>query len=67
MDRVAVLEQLLAEEQRRREAAEARAAKANNTALVQYLSACHELSLAMEIITDPKRTTKGDTTKADGR
>ncbi|KMU92152.1 hypothetical protein CIHG_09962 [Coccidioides immitis H538.4] len=53
-----------AEEQRRREIAEA-LTKPND--LSTFLLKCHDLSLAIDIVTDPTQTTKGDTSKATRR
>ena len=52
------------EEQRRREAAEEHS---RPKSLIEYLQACHNFSLALEIITDATLTTQGDTTKPAGR
>ena len=52
------------EEQRRREIAEA-LTKPND--LSTFLLKCHDLSLAIDIVTDPTQTTKGDTSKATRR
>ena len=55
------------EEQRRREEAEALAKSSQPQALQDYLHGCHSLSLAIQVVTDPSCTTKGDTTKPAGR
>ncbi|KAI1916106.1 hypothetical protein LOZ65_005339 [Ophidiomyces ophidiicola] len=52
------------EERRRRENAEA-LTKPND--LSTFLLKCHDLSLAIDIVTDPTLTTKGDTSKATRR
>ncbi|KAJ9226129.1 hypothetical protein DTO027B5_5813 [Paecilomyces variotii] len=81
MDRIAILERLLLEEQRRREEAEGRAldeqhrreeaeevAKASRPqTLKAYLEACHALSLAIKVVTARSLTTQGDTTSPTGR
>ncbi|EFW22030.1 hypothetical protein D8B26_002124 [Coccidioides posadasii str. Silveira] len=52
------------EEQRRREAAEA---SLTLTDLRAYIWNCHDLSLAINIVTDPTETTQGGTAKATRR
>lgn len=49
------------EEQRRREKAEEQAKASQPQTLPQYLDACHSLSLAIDVVTDPSSTTQGDT------
>ncbi|EKG09024.1 hypothetical protein MPH_14005 [Macrophomina phaseolina MS6] len=51
-------------EQQRREEAEA---INRRTTLTEFLEACHQLSRAIDVVTDPKLTTQGDTTKPTGR
>jgi transposase len=65
--KLAGAEERAAEEQGRREAAEADAEQSQPKTLVEYLGACHVFSLAIEIITDETLTTKGETTKPAGR
>ncbi|OJD11686.1 hypothetical protein AJ78_07585 [Emergomyces pasteurianus Ep9510] len=48
-------------ERRRREEAEALAASSESSTLPVFLHACHELLLAIKIVTDPTRTTQGVT------
>ena len=55
------------EEQRRREAAEADAQQSQPQSLIEFLEACHNLSLSLEVVTDASSTTQGDTTKPAGR
>ncbi|OJD24854.1 hypothetical protein ACJ73_03789 [Blastomyces percursus] len=55
------------EEQRRREKAEALAANSEPTTLLLFLRACHELLLAIRIVTDPTKTTQGPVTKPTNR
>jgi len=55
------------EEQRRREEAESRAKKSQPLRLEPYLKACHTLSLAIEVVTDPTMTTQGGATDPVGR
>ncbi|KAK5146187.1 hypothetical protein LTR04_001103 [Oleoguttula sp. CCFEE 6159] len=55
------------EEQHRRKEAEARAAEAQPKTITEYLEACHQLSLDIEVVTDRTLTTQGDTTKPAGR
>ncbi|RFU25118.1 hypothetical protein B7463_g11219, partial [Scytalidium lignicola] len=59
-----VITHLSAEEQRRREVAEAKSQLKN---LTEYLEACHDFSLTLEVVTDATLTTQGDTTKPAGR
>ncbi|EEH20214.1 hypothetical protein PABG_02473 [Paracoccidioides brasiliensis Pb03] len=56
-----------AEAQRRREEAESLAANSEPTTLPVFLHACHELSLAIRIVTDPTRTTQGTVTNPVNR
>ncbi|EEH41454.1 hypothetical protein PAAG_03017 [Paracoccidioides lutzii Pb01] len=56
--------QLRQEERRQREEAEA---NSKPTTLPQFLHACHELLLAIRIVTNPTRTTKGAVTKPANR
>ncbi|KAG5288067.1 hypothetical protein I7I48_10153 [Histoplasma ohiense] len=51
------------EEQQRREKAEALSANSEPTTLLPFLHACHKLLLAIRIVTDPTKTTKGPVTK----
>ncbi|PGH36752.1 hypothetical protein GX50_00412 [[Emmonsia] crescens] len=55
------------EEQRRREKAEALSANSEPTTLLLFLRACHELFLAICIVTDPTKTTQGPVTKPTNR
>lgn len=55
------------EEQRRREEAEALAASSESSTLPLFLHACHELLVAIEIVTDPTRTTQGAVTRPTNR
>ncbi|KAK2809105.1 hypothetical protein FQN50_004159 [Emmonsiellopsis sp. PD_5] len=55
------------EEQRRREKAEALAANSESTTLSLFLRGCHELLLAITIVTDPTQTTQGPVTKPTNR
>lgn len=74
-EELAHLRQRLANEQRLRERADARATRAETLAedslpitLTQYISNCHhKLFCAIEVVTDPTLTTQGDTTKPAGR
>ncbi|KAM5441378.1 hypothetical protein MferCBS31731_003449 [Microsporum ferrugineum] len=59
-----VVEELQREEQRRREEAEA---DLEPTTLPSFLRACHKLLLAIDIVTDPTRTTQGAVTKPTNR
>ncbi|EDN02616.1 predicted protein [Histoplasma mississippiense (nom. inval.)] len=55
------------EEQRRREEAEALASSAESSTLPLFLHACHELLVAIQIVTDPTRTTQGAVTRPTNR
>jgi hypothetical protein len=66
-NKLAEAEARAAEEQRRREAAEADAQQSQPKDLIEYLEACHSFSLTLEVITDATLTTQGDTTKPAGR
>ncbi|OJD21639.1 hypothetical protein ACJ73_07018 [Blastomyces percursus] len=55
------------EEQRRREEAEALAASSELSTLPLFLRACHELLLAIKIVTDPTLTTQGAVTRPTNR
>ncbi|KAJ9634904.1 hypothetical protein H2199_008768 [Coniosporium tulheliwenetii] len=55
------------EEQRRREEAEANAEQSQPKTLTEYLAACHDFSIAIEVVTDKTLTTQGDTTEPAGR
>ncbi|EDN08383.1 predicted protein [Histoplasma mississippiense (nom. inval.)] len=55
------------EEQRRHEEAEALAASSESSTLPLFLHACHELLVAIEIVTDPTRTTQGAVTRLTNR
>ncbi|OJD10479.1 hypothetical protein AJ78_08529, partial [Emergomyces pasteurianus Ep9510] len=50
-------------ERRRREEAEALAASSESSTLPLFLHACHELLVAIKIVTDPTRTTQGAVTR----
>ncbi|OJD17116.1 hypothetical protein AJ78_02760 [Emergomyces pasteurianus Ep9510] len=54
-------------ERRRREEAEALAASSKSLTLPLFLRGCHELLLAIEIVTDPTRTTQGAVTRPTNR
>ncbi|KAI1878550.1 uncharacterized protein JN550_000732 [Neoarthrinium moseri] len=60
-------QRLREEEQRRREEAEELAKESTPQVLLQYLEACHSLSLAIQVVTDRSLTTQGDTTNPTGR
>ncbi|PKS11157.1 hypothetical protein jhhlp_002918 [Lomentospora prolificans] len=55
------------EERRRREEAEEQARRSSPLTLQEYLEACHDLHLAMQVVTDRSLTTQGDTTNPTGR
>ncbi|OJD28258.1 hypothetical protein ACJ73_00337 [Blastomyces percursus] len=55
------------EEQRRREEAEALAASSESSTLPLFLQACHKLLVAIEIVRDPTRTTRGAVTRPTNR
>ncbi|KKZ66964.1 hypothetical protein EMCG_07356 [[Emmonsia] crescens] len=55
------------EEQRRREEAESLTADSQLTTFPSHLRGCHELLLAICIVTDPTRTTQGTVTKPTNR
>ncbi|KAF2241424.1 hypothetical protein BU26DRAFT_525246 [Trematosphaeria pertusa] len=56
------------DERRQREEAQRQAEKrVQGETLMPYLEACHSLSLALQVVTDLTRTTKGDTTDPDRR
>ncbi|EEQ92681.1 uncharacterized protein BDCG_07801 [Blastomyces dermatitidis ER-3] len=55
------------EEQRRREEAESLTADTQLTTFLPFLRNCHELLLAIRIVTDPTRTTQGTVTKPANR
>lgn len=55
------------EEQQRREEAEALATSSERSTLPLFLHACHELLVAIQIVTDPTRTTQGAVTKPRNR
>ncbi|KAJ6445211.1 Rab-GAP/TBC domain protein [Purpureocillium lavendulum] len=55
------------EANRQREAAEALAGSALPQTVPDYLEACHQLSLAIDIVTDKSLTTQGEPTKPAGR
>ncbi|KAF3760063.1 hypothetical protein M406DRAFT_269932 [Cryphonectria parasitica EP155] len=63
-DEIAKLRQELAEAERRRDEAEQ---VVQLQLLIPYLEACHSLSLAIQVVTDPSWTTQGDTTNPVGR
>ncbi|KAG5295324.1 hypothetical protein I7I48_12172 [Histoplasma ohiense] len=54
-------------ERRRREEAEALAASSESSTLPLFLHACHELLVAIEIVTDPTQTTQGAVTRLTNR
>jgi hypothetical protein len=54
-------------EQRRRVEAEASARPSQLNTIHECLRACYELSLAIEVVTDPSLITQGDRTKPAGR
>jgi hypothetical protein len=60
-------ERQVSEEQRRREEAEGQALASQPQTLQQYLEACHSLSLAIQIVTDPSSSTRGDPTNPTDR
>ncbi|KAG9232118.1 hypothetical protein BJ875DRAFT_515281 [Amylocarpus encephaloides] len=67
-ERLRVEEQVrLAEELRRLEAAEAYSKQSQPKSLIDYLRACHNFSLSLQVVTDETLTTKGDTTKPTSR
>ncbi|UNI24834.1 hypothetical protein JDV02_010552 [Purpureocillium takamizusanense] len=66
-DEIARLRRLLDESERRREEAETLAAAARPQTVTDYLEACHQLSLAIDIVTDKSLTTQGEPTKPTGR
>ena len=55
------------EADRLREEAVVVAAAARPQAIADYLEACHQLSLAIDIVTDKSLTTQGEPTKPTGR
>lgn len=55
------------EEVKRRQAAEEFSASSAPSDLNDFLWACHNLSLAIRVVTDPSETTKGDTAEATCR
>ncbi|KAK4442173.1 putative spok spore killer [Podospora aff. communis PSN243] len=55
------------EEQRRREDAEEVAKTSRPQTLAPYLEACHDLNLAIKVVTDRSLTTQGDATNPVGR
>ncbi|KAK4073571.1 hypothetical protein Purlil1_13013 [Purpureocillium lilacinum] len=55
------------EANRQREEAETLAAAARPQTVPDYLEACHQLSLAIDIVTDKSLTTQGEPTKPAGR
>ncbi|GJN67157.1 hypothetical protein PLICBS_001181 [Purpureocillium lilacinum] len=57
----------LSQERQRRKDAEAVAAAARPQTLPDYLQACHQLSLEIDIVTDKSLTTQGEPTKPAGR
>ena len=60
-------QRLRGQEQRRREEAERLVEPARPRTITQYLQGCHELSLAINVITEATSTTQGDATKPAGR
>jgi len=59
-NKLAEAESRAAEEQRRREAAEADARQSRPKDLLEYLEACHSFSLTLEVVTDATLTTQGN-------
>ncbi|EGE77253.1 hypothetical protein BDDG_00190 [Blastomyces dermatitidis ATCC 18188] len=55
------------EEQQRREEAETLAASSESSTLPLFLHACHELLVAIKIVTDPTQTTQGVVTRPTNR
>ncbi|KAJ2906145.1 uncharacterized protein MKZ38_002860 [Zalerion maritima] len=66
-DRIAKLERLLEEEQRRREHTEDLAKESEPHTLQQYVEAYHSLSVTIRVVTDPSSITQGDITNPTGR
>ncbi|KAH7201282.1 hypothetical protein DER44DRAFT_783735 [Fusarium oxysporum] len=56
-----------AEERQKREAIERRATASQPLSINPYLETCHTLRLAIDIVTDRSLTTQGDTTNPTGR
>ena len=61
---IATLKAQLAEEQRRREAAEL---QTRRTTLPNFLQRCHDLCTSIEVVNDKSLTTQGDITNPDNR